>query len=146
LKANLKNVINLFLIPENLDYQNLLKLAHLGYVSGNKIQLFFASCVKYNSNNLYINNQYSTIMDFEKKFKLCYILSSNLKLENILLNVKVRTKYLKSRISIFSSGFSYSTNFPNYFITLNVKSLFKIFESKIFLSFFFLLKFALDLF
>jgi hypothetical protein len=84
--------------------------------------------------NLYINTQYSTILDFEKNFKLCYILSSNLKIENIILNIKIRTKYLKSQVAIFSSGFSFSSNFPNCFVTLNPTLLLQIFESKTFLA------------
>lgn len=124
----------MFIIPENLDYQNLVKLVHLEKISGCKIQLCVSSGISYSIKNLYLNNQRSTIVDFEKNFKLCYVLSSNLKLENIILNIKIRTKFLKSRVSLFSSGFSYSTNFPNCFVTLNVQSLFKIFEGKLFLS------------
>lgn len=71
---------------------------------------------------------------FATNSKWCYIISSNVKLENIILNIKIRTRYLKSCISVFSSGFSFSANFPNIFITLNLKSLLKFFESKSFFS------------
>jgi hypothetical protein len=62
------------------------------------------------------------------------LLSSNLKLENIVLNLKLRAKYFKTQVSFFSSGFSYSSNFPNCFVTLNLNSLFKFFEAKNFFS------------
>ena len=130
LNLELSKKSNLFLIPEDLDYQNLLKLKSLENFSGKKVSLCTSYNNNFNFNNFYLNNQYSNISNFEKSFKLCYILSSNLKLENIILNIKIRTKYLKSRVVLFSSGFSYSTNFPNNFITLNINSIFQIFESK----------------
>lgn len=123
----------MFLIPEDLDYQNLLCLTSLQRISENKIK--FCSVVSnLGKSNLYLSSQYSTTFDFEKNFKLCYLLSSNLKIENIILNIKIRTKYLKSQVSLFSSGFSFSTSFPNCFITLNPNLLVQIFESKIFLA------------
>jgi hypothetical protein len=134
LNLELKKKFNLFIIPDDLDYQNLVALKSLKNFSGSQTHFCSIRAENFNNKNLYLNNQHSTIINFEKNFKLCYILSTNLKLENIILNVKIRTKHLKSHVSLFSSGFSFSTNFPNYFITLNTKSLFKTFESKTFLS------------
>ena len=138
LNLELQKKFNLFIIPDDLDYQNLVALKSLKNFSGSQISFCSVKADNFNKNNLYLNNQHSTVTNFEKKFKLCYILSTNVKLENIILNIKIRTKYLKSHVSLFSSGFSFSTNFPNFFITLNIKSLFKILDSKIFLSLCFL--------
>ena len=133
LQIELQKLFNVFLIPEDLDYQNLLCLTSLQRVSENKIK-FCSAVPNLGKSNLYLSSQYSTTFDFEKNFKLCYLLSSNLKIENIILNIKIRTKYLKSQVSLFSSGFSFSTSFPNCFITLNPNLLVQIFESKIFLA------------
>lgn len=133
LKLELQKKFNIFLIPEDLDYQNLINLASLERISNNKIK--FCSVVpSLSKQNLYMHSNCSTILNFEKNFKLCYLLSSNVKIENIILNIKIRTKYLKSQVSIFSSGFSFSTNFPNSFVTLNPTLLLQIFESKTFLA------------
>ena len=63
------------------------------------------------------------------------LVATNIKLENILLNIKIRSKHLKKKINIFSAGFCYSSNFPNLLITLNVSSLLKCYQAKFFLAY-----------
>jgi len=141
LMLELKFLYNLFLIPEDLDYQNLLCLIHLEKISNNKIKLFSINISKLAITNFYLTNQYSCISKFEQGFKYCYLLSSNLQFENIILNTKIRTKYFQTNIPLFSAGFSYSSQIPNFFITLNLNSLFKFFESKNFFALYFFKKF-----
>lgn len=130
LNFELKKNFNIFIIPETLDYQSLLSLRTLENTSGINLKFFGLNTVSFKTKNMYLNNNYSSISRFEKNSKVCYLLSSNLKLENIILNIKIRAKIFKTQMSLFSAGFSYSAYFPNRFISLNLKILFKFFESK----------------
>ena len=130
LNFELKKKFNIFIIPETLDYQSLLSLRTLENTSGINLKFFGLNTVSFKTKNMYLNNNYSSISRFEKNSKVCYLLSSNLKLENIILNIKIRAKIFKTQMSLFSAGFSYSAYFPNRFISLNLKILFKFFESK----------------
>lgn len=130
LKCELKFFFNILLISETLDYQNLLQIRSLENNSLKNLKIYSINTINFKVKNIYLSSQHENIVNLEQCVKLCYLLSSNLKLENIILNIKLRVKYFKTQISLFSSGFSYSTSFPNSFITLNLNSLFKFFESK----------------
>lgn len=112
----------------------MLELRSLENSSFQKLKTYSINSIKFKTKNIYLSNQYTNILNLEQGFKFCYILSSNLKLENIYLSIKLRAKYFKTQITLFSSGFHYPTNLPKYFITLNLNSLFKFFESKNFFS------------
>jgi hypothetical protein len=67
---------------------------------------------------------------FKNKNTLCFLLSSNLHLENSILNAKLRFKKQQKMINIFSSGQSFSTDIPITFVNLNSKNILNIFKGK----------------
>ncbi len=123
---------NLFIIPEDLDYQNIQKLLHLQKISNLKV--IVTSLNKSLNSNFYANKLFFNTNIVNNNTKFCFLLSSNLKIESILLNIKIRNKFLSSSLEIYSSGFNSSSNFFNSFVTFNVTSLIKIFEAKHFFS------------
>lgn len=67
--------------------------------------------------------------------KTCLIISSNLRIENAIINAKIRIKYNNENINFFSIGLKSNLTFPLNLISLNVKEVCKILEGKhIFLS------------
>jgi hypothetical protein len=124
---------NTFLIPEDLDYQVVSRLVNLKTIAGLKMNLRSAD-VSTKLTNFYSNNAFSTVNSLNTQASnTCFLFSSNLKLENVVLNMKIRLLYLKQELAVYSSGFCSSTNFLTNFITLNSKTLLKVFEAKHFL-------------
>jgi hypothetical protein len=84
--------------------------------------------------NFYSNNIFSTINSLtNKSFNTCFLFSSNLKLENVVLNMKIRMLYLKQELHVYSTGFCSSTNFLTNFVTLNSKTLLEVLGGKHFI-------------
>lgn len=82
----------------------------------------------YNSNNIYIANQTNSISKLDKIEDVSIFLGSNLRLENALLNARVRFKYRDTFLYNFVLGNTFDTNIPSKFINLNIKNLVKVFE------------------
>lgn len=90
-----------------------------------------------NFSNLYTNFFFSKSFNLEKKSKLCCVISADLQIENIFLNIKLRTKFLKFITNNYSSGFTSNASFPNFLLTFNFSILLTFFEGKNIFSFFF---------
>jgi hypothetical protein len=102
-------------------------------LAGSKINIRSAD-VSTKVTNFYSNNIFSTINGLnQNSFNTCFLLSSNLKLENVVLNMKIRMLYLKQELHVYSSGFCSSTNFLTNFVSLNSKTILQIFGGKHFI-------------
>jgi NADH-quinone oxidoreductase chain G len=79
------------------------------------------------------------ISDIKKQSRFCFILSSNLRIESVILNTKLRAKFLSENLTIISSGLNFNSNLPIEFVNLGTSNLLKIFEGKMlqFSKFFF---------
>jgi hypothetical protein len=129
LKQQFSKNNNTFLIPEDLDYQVLSNLVSLKNVAGLKINI--RSAVSPKITNFYSNNLFARLSSLDAKFfKTCFLFSSNLKLENVVLNMKIRMLFLKQELHVYSLGFCSSTNFLTNFVTLNPKTFLEVFASK----------------
>ena len=78
-------------------------------------------------NGEYIVNKINEIKSLSK---VCFLFSSNLRLESAIINTKIRTKYLDQNIDIFSCGSNFKSSFPLEFVNLNFSNLLKIIEGK----------------
>jgi len=92
-KFNFLNQKNLFLISEDLDFQFLLRLSQLQYTGS----FFVKSVEKFNSlSNLYISHFFSSSLTLNSKSSTCFLFSSDLKLENAIINIKLRSIFFKN--------------------------------------------------
>ncbi len=81
-------------------------------------------------NNFFKTNSVDRIADIDSSNNVCFLLSSNPKLESAILNVKLRFKYKNNMYNIYSLGQSFSYNIPTNFINLNLNKILNIFEGK----------------
>ncbi len=80
-------------------------------------------------------NSFNLFKKFETYSKLCFISSSSLSIESILLNVKIRLKYNKKQFNVFYCGFFTDSNYSLKFLSLKIKPLFSILKSKSLINF-----------
>jgi NADH-quinone oxidoreductase chain G len=80
--------------------------------------------------NFFKTNSVNKISDIEKSNNVCFLLSSNPKLESAILNAKLRFKYKNNIYNVYSLGQSFSYNIPSNFVNLNLNKIFNIFEGK----------------
>lgn len=128
-----KNIVNnkkkiTFLINENLDLKSaqLLKNIESKYIKVLNLSSFNRNYKNYNN-----SSDYDKIVDINKKIKICFLISTNLKIETTLLNTKLRLKYNKTSFSTIGSGSFYKSNYPTKFINLSSNNIIKLFEGKI---------------
>jgi len=122
-----KNV--LIVVDKELDLESLDTLQKLNNTFKNKIQVRILN--SYSSENSfsgeYITNKISEVKNLSK---VCFLFSSNLRLESAIINTKIRTKYLDQNFSIVSSGSNFKSSFPLEFVNLNFSNLLSIIEGK----------------
>jgi len=82
-------------------------------------------------------NSFNLFAKFDTFSKLCFISSTSLQIESVLLNVKIRLKYSKRQVTIFYCGFFVNSSYSLKFLSLKIKSLFFILKSKNILNFHF---------
>ena len=70
------------------------------------------------------------MIDVEKTSRYCFLMSSNIRLESAILNVKLRAKYLARDISILNLGLNSKLNLPAEYINLNMSNIVDFFEGK----------------
>jgi len=120
-----KNV--LIVVDKELDLESLDTLQKLNNTFKNKIQVRILN--SYSSENSfsgeYITNKISEVKNLSK---VCFLFSSNLRLESAIINTKIRTKYLDQNFSIVSSGSNFKSSFPLEFVNLNFSNLLSIIE------------------
>jgi NADH-quinone oxidoreductase subunit G len=114
------NEIDLYTI----EFLKKLKNKFVGRININTVN------VNLNRNNFFKTNSVDKISDIEKSNNVCFLLSSNPKLESAILNAKLRFKYKNNIYNIYSLGQSFSYNIPSNFINLNLNKILNIFEGK----------------
>ena len=111
-----------FLIDENVDFESLIALRKLNFLYPNK---FFVSALNSNKNgNFYfnINNNVNTLIN--NVDSLILFLGTNPKIENAILNTKIRIKAKNNLVKLYSFGLSFDYNYLNNFINLNTFQMF----------------------
>ena len=125
---NAKKKINILVNNEidlyTIDFLKKLKNKFMGRLEINTIS--FNTIKK----NFFKTNSVGKIFDIEQSNNVCFLLSSNPKLESAILNTKLRFKYKNNVYNIYSLGQSFSYNIPTNFINLNLSNVLNIFEGK----------------
>jgi NADH-quinone oxidoreductase subunit G len=114
------NEIDLYTI----EFLKKLKNKFIGRININTVNITL------NRNNFFKTNSVDKISDIKKSNNVCFLLSSNPKLESAILNAKLRFKYKNNIYNIYSLGQSFSYNIPSNFINLNLNKILNIFEGK----------------
>jgi NADH-quinone oxidoreductase subunit G len=129
----------IFLINNEINLEALSILQKLSFCSGGKIKIRTNLNIKKLSNLHFwgFKNKVNNLNNFKNSF--CFFLSSNLNNECVLLNLRIRTKFLMHQLEIFSIGNFFQSNFPVSFVRLNTSEIINIFSSKsyVFSKFFF---------
>ena len=81
-------------------------------------------------NNFFITNSMDNVLDIDQSSGICFLLSSNPKIESTILNTRLRLKYQNTLSSFYSLGQTFSYNIPSTFINLSLNNILKIFEGK----------------
>jgi hypothetical protein len=104
---------------------NLLKKIRNEYPKNVKVKNINSSSSNFSSN--FINNE---VKDLNKEITNCFLLSSNIKLENAILNTRLRSKYLNETFNLFALGLKSKNTIPVKTMNLNIKSIFDMAEGK----------------
>jgi hypothetical protein len=65
-----------------------------------------------------------------KSIHNCFLLSTNIRCENALINFRLKTKYLNNNLFIFSFGSKFNSDFNINFININPSNTLQFFEGK----------------
>jgi len=123
-KKKINILVNNELDLYTIDFLKKLKNKFMGRLEINTIS--FNTTKK----NFFKTNSVGKILDIEQSNTVCFLLSSNPKLESAILNTKLRFKYKNHVYNIYSLGQSFSYNIPTNFINLNLSNVLNIFEGK----------------
>jgi len=80
--------------------------------------------------NFFISWLTNKISDLKKDSKICFILSSNLRIESALLNAKLRLKFVNEDFKVYGLTQIFNANFGIQFINLNIQKLILFVEGK----------------
>jgi NADH dehydrogenase/NADH:ubiquinone oxidoreductase subunit G len=80
--------------------------------------------------NFFINWINNIVLDINLITKVIFLISSNLSLENPIINTKLRNKKIKNNIFSFGFLLNFKENFQLNFFNLNLSKFLNIFESK----------------
>jgi NADH-quinone oxidoreductase subunit G len=117
-----------FLINENVDFELLFLLNNLKKLDKN---INVCSVNDFNKkSNFHISWNFDKIKKFNQKIKNCFIFTSNIRVENALINTRLRVKFSNNNFNITSFGLSTNSNFPITCLNLNFKSIMFLLEGK----------------
>ena len=80
--------------------------------------------------NFFISWVTNKISDLKKDSKICFILSSNLRIESALLNAKLRLKFINDDFKVYGLTQISNSNFGIQFVNLNIQKLILFVEGK----------------
>jgi len=123
-----KQYIVSFIVNEELDLEALsfLNIIKNKYSTQIKIKLL----KPYSNKNLFISGDTNKVLDIKKSSKICFLLSSNIRIESAILNTKIRSKVLSQNFDVISLGQKFNSSFPIKFVNINLNNILKIFEAK----------------
>lgn len=121
-----KNKLVNIVIDETIDLDTLLYVNYLKKIM--KYNVIVNDKTSITSNNFIVNKQYSIRNYFDSVKDYFFLIGANLRMENAVLNSKLRFKYRTKDIEVLTSGFNYSSNVPNDIVFLNVNDILGLFE------------------
>jgi len=119
-----------FLVNEELDLNSfsILKDIVNKYPNSVKIKSIARSSSSYKNNFTSWNT--NKISEIKKASKICFLLSSNIRLEGSILNAKIRNKVVLENFDVLSFGQKINSNFPVKVVNLSINSILKTLEAK----------------
>jgi NADH-quinone oxidoreductase subunit G len=130
--TNVHNILHghktLCLIDEFLDLESCFILTMMAYRFGCKIRSVKLSSVI--SSNLYISGAEPKVSSLAAEGNLTIVMASNLKIENSIINYKIRQKYTLENTKIYTLAGYNETNYSAYFINLSSQGILKLLEGK----------------
>ena len=127
LKAIQSKIPLLLLCDSEIGLETLFLLKLLTYQYSNlKLKNIFST---YQQQNLYVGSV-GSINSILKESKLCLLFSLNLQVESVLLNYKLRKKFVDQNLEIYSYLNFFTTNNFSTFINLNVKNFYSFIKGK----------------
>ena len=123
-----------FLVNEDLDLNsfNILKLIENTNPGLVAIKSVSRSSLAYK--NTFTSWTSNKINDLKSASKICFLLSSNIRLEGSMLNAKIRSKTCSENFDVVSLGQKFNSNFPLKVVNLNVDTLLNVLEAKSLIS------------
>lgn len=118
-----------FIVDEELDLDSLTFLKRISNALPDMISVRSVSNFS-SPNNLYLNNKFAKIKDLKNQFKVCFLISSNIRIESAILNMKLRAKYLDQDFVVYSLGQKFNSSFSIEFVHLNLETILNLFEGK----------------
>jgi len=118
-----------FLTNEETDFESLhiLKLIENSYPDKIRVRSIDGGS---NSSNYYENSSLNKISDLDKTSEVCFLLSTNIRMESAILNTKIRRKVISEIFDVFSLGQHFNSSFKTNFINLNIDSILRLLEGK----------------
>lgn len=108
-------------IQSNIDNKTLLILTAISKLKNIRIRKLYN-----NDTSFYNPASYKDI----NKADACFLIGTNLKIENPVLQIRLRTQFLKGNFLIYSYGSPYINNIPTNFISLTLTSFLSLYSGK----------------
>lgn len=139
-KSNWKNTLTIlektftkttsFVINHKTDIDTLCYLKHLSNIYPKNFHIYKSENNNKNT-NLYLSNQTNISSTIEKISDFVLFLSTNPKIENAVLNSKIRFKIKNEAINIYSFGINHDYNYNINFLSFNLSALTNNLEGKL---------------
>jgi NADH-quinone oxidoreductase chain G len=118
-----------FFVEDTVDFESLITLRKINSLHPNSTSIQAAQSNK--NGNFYFNNNDNLSNTINCVDSLVLFLGTNPKIENAVLNTKIRIKAKNNLIKIYSSGLSFDYNYLNSFINLNTTEIFNGIDGKL---------------
>jgi len=119
----------LFLINDGVDLELMILLQKLTFIDPT-INVRSINNVN-RQKNFHISWNFDKVKSFNKEVKTCFLLTSNIRVENALLNAKLRIKFFNTNFNVLGLGLPSKSNFQISFINLTFKKIIELLEGKI---------------
>jgi NADH-quinone oxidoreductase chain G len=125
-KTNFKNTT--FLINEDIDLELLFLMKNLSRLDKS---IKICSVDNFNiKDNFHVSWNFDKVKNFASDIRNCFIFTSNVRVENALINTKLRVKFLHKNFDVVGFGLSTNSNFPITCLNLDLKSILLLLEGR----------------
>ena len=104
-----------FVINEGMSYESLSLLKSLSFRSKSAIKVLSCSRNNHSIQNIYFNGFLNTVSDLvtnSSSSQVCFLFSTNIKIESALINIKLRLKSTNENLSVTNIGVNRPLNYP----------------------------------
>jgi hypothetical protein len=120
-----------FFINENADFQLIFLLNNFKKINRN-INVFSTDYRKFL--NFDFSWKFNKVKLLQNDIKNCFLFTSNIRVENVLLHLRLNTKFLNKNFNVLQFNVPNKAKFPTSVINLNIKNTINFFEGKEFFS------------